>query len=95
MISQFAKVSEGSLFENAVFHNIKKYGEERYYQRRSGGEIDFILTNKLIGLEVKQTDVERDYIKLKKIVDSLELQNYYVITRNFNDKNGFILSTDL
>ena len=66
MISQFAKVSEGSLFENAVFHNIKKYEEVRYYQRRSGGEIDFILTNKLIELEVKQTGVERDYIKLKK-----------------------------
>lgn len=95
IISQFSRVDEGSLFENAVFHNIKRYEEVRYYQRRSGGEIDFILMNKLIGLEVKQTGIVRDYVKLKNLASSLKLQNYYVITRNFSDKNGFILSTDL
>jgi len=95
IISQFSRVDEGSLFENAVFHNIKRYGEVRYYQRRSDGEIDFILMNKLIGLEVKQTGIVRDYVKLKNLASSLKLQNYYVITRNFSDKNGFILSTDL
>jgi len=78
-----------------VFHNIKRYGEVRYCQRRSGGEIDFILMNKLIGLEVKQTGIVRDYVKLKNLASSLKLQNYYVIIRNFSDKNGFILSTDL
>lgn len=95
IISQFYRVNEGSLFENTVFRNIKRYGEVRYYQRRSGGEIDFILMNKLIGLEVKQTGIVRDYVKLKNLASSLKLQNYYVITRNFSDKNGFILSTDL
>ncbi len=47
ILNYFAKISEGSLFENSIFLNLRKYGGLNYYQRRSGGEIDFILNKKI------------------------------------------------
>ena len=46
LLNQFARVSEGSLLENAVFLNLRKYGNLNYYQRCTGTEIDFILPDK-------------------------------------------------
>lgn len=89
LLNHFAKVSLGSLFENSVFLNLRKYGKLNYYQRRSGGEIDFIL-KKNIALEIKLKGLSSDFKKLEKISQSLSLKQCYVITKNFVKENGFI-----
>jgi len=90
IINHFAKVSEGALFENAVFLNLRKYGKTNYYQKRSGAEIDFILSDKNIALEVKSTGSEKDYSKLKKISQKLNCKEQYIISRKFSEYSGVI-----
>ena len=94
LLNSFARVSEGSIFENAVFLNLKKYGKINYYRKRTGAEIDFIVNEKL-AIEVKQNATESDYKKLQRIGNQLNISNYYVITRNFVDKKGFIPALEL
>lgn len=98
LVNQFSQVSAGSLLENAVFHNLKKYGDVRYYQRYSAAEIDFILTDATdtkIGFEVKMTGLKAHYNRLKRIGSTIGLSEQYVITRNFTRESGFVLSTDI
>ncbi len=71
IVNYFSKIDWGSLLENAVFLNLAKYDEIKYYQKRKGPEIDFILMNKSIGFEVKETANSKEYIRLKKITDFL------------------------
>jgi hypothetical protein len=90
LINRFVKVNEGSLFENSVYLNLKKYGKISYFQKRNGAEIDFILEDKKIALEVKKTAAIQDYNRLKKVALSLGLTHSYIITKKFIDKKGFI-----
>lgn len=89
------KCEDGNLLENAVFNNLRNYGEVRYYERRSGGEIDFILTDKKTALEVKSKGNEKDYLKIKRISGDLKLKEAYVISKDFVDKKGIILAADI
>ena len=65
LLNNFAKISEGALFENSVFLNLKKYGKINYYQKRIGGEIDFVIDKK-IAIEAKMKGTESDLKKLEK-----------------------------
>jgi predicted AAA+ superfamily ATPase len=94
LLNQFAKVSEGALFENSVFLNLRKYGKINYYQKRSGAEIDFIL-NKSIALEVKLRGVDLDLKKLEKIAKALKLPEWYIVSKNFVEGNHFIPAQDI
>ena len=94
LLDHFVKVGEGSLFENAVFNSLRKYGRINYYQKRSGAEIDFVIDQK-IGVEVKIRGVGSDLGKLRKISSSLGLEEGYVVTKEFNDASGFIPATDI
>ncbi|MEK7860403.1 MAG: ATP-binding protein, partial [Chloroflexota bacterium] len=94
LLNTFAKISEGSLFENAVFNNLKKYGKICYYQKRTGREIDFIL-NEAIALEAKLSGIASDERELDKTSKSLNLKQHYVITKNFNKDNYFIPAMEL
>ena len=94
LINHFARVSEGSLFENSVFLNLRKYGKINYYQKRSGGEIDFIL-NKSVALEAKLKGTNLDLKKLEKIAKSIKLSQWYLLTGNFVEGNRFIPVTDI
>ena len=89
------KCDGGNLLENAVFNNLNKYGEVRYYEKRSGGEIDFILVEKNIALEVKNKGDEKDYLRLKRSMKSLKLKEAYVISKEFVDKGGFVIASDV
>jgi len=95
IINLFGKVSDGSMLENAVFHNIRKYGKIHYYQKRSGGEIDFILPEKKTALEVKLRGSEKDYKKLKKLSESLALEECYIISQNYSSDDGILLAQDV
>lgn len=94
VLNHFGKVTDGSLFENSVFLNLMKYGKLQYYERRSGGEIDFVVDEK-VAVEVKTTGGTSDYLKLKRIADKLDIKESYLITREFGADPFTILSTDL
>lgn len=94
LLNNFAKVSEGSLFENSAFLNLRKYGKLNYYQKRSGAEIDFVL-DKDIALEVKLKGISLDLKKLEKISKYLKLSQWYLLTKNFVEGNHFISVTDI
>ncbi|PIQ07369.1 MAG: hypothetical protein COW72_00680 [Candidatus Nealsonbacteria bacterium CG18_big_fil_WC_8_21_14_2_50_37_10] len=93
-LNAFAKISEGALFENAVFNNLKQHGKICYYQRRTGKEIDFIL-NEEIALEAKLNGIVSDAKELEKTFKSLNLKQYYIITKNFNENKRFIPAMEL
>lgn len=94
LINQFAKVSEGALFENMIFSALRKKGEVNYYQRKSGVEIDFIL-NKKEAYEIKTLPDERDLKKLGIITGELKLKRHKIVSRKHTKvKNaiyGFML----
>ncbi len=94
IINNFAQVNSGSILENAVFLGLKKYGQINYYQKRSGGEIDFILDKK-IAFEVKRKGSKADYKKLSKISDSVGIKEKYLISEEFNQVNYCISASDL
>src|SRR3989344_1478391 len=95
LLNHFAKVSSGNILENAVFNIIKNFDEIKYYQRRTGTEIDFILKNKKIALEVKETGTLIDKKKLNILAKSLRLKENYIITKSFKKEKGFIDLVDL
>jgi len=78
-----AQLGEGNLFENNVFQNLRIRGEVNYYERKSGGEIDFIL-NKKIGLEVKMSPAKRDLEKLEKLGKDIGLKEVQLISWNYS-----------
>jgi hypothetical protein len=82
-LSLFSKVSQGSLLENAVYNNLRKYGDINYYQRRSGVEIDFILPEHSLALEVKNTGTNHDLRKLEKLAASIGMENHFLISQNY------------
>jgi predicted AAA+ superfamily ATPase len=94
LLNNFAKISEGSLFENSVFLNLKKYGKINYYQKRIGGGIDFVIDKK-IALEVKTKGTEPDMRRLGKISESLGIKRYYLITKEFDKKANFIPAVEI
>jgi predicted AAA+ superfamily ATPase len=95
IVNYFSKIDWGSLLENAVFLNLAKYDEIKYYQKRKGPEIDFILMNKSIGFEVKETANSKEYIRLKKITDFLDLKEFYMVSNNFYEGAGTIIAQDI
>ncbi len=95
IVNYFSKIDWGSLLENAVFLNLVKYDEIKYYQKRKGPEIDFILMNKSIGFEVKETANSKEYIRLKKITDFLDLKEFYMVSNNFYEGAGTIIAQDI
>lgn len=95
IINLFGKVSDGALLENAVFKNIRHHGAVSYYQKRSGAEIDFILPERKIAFEVKKKVHEQDIAKLKRVSDSLNLDECYLVSQEFSEAPGGILTQDL
>jgi len=94
LLNYLTKLKEGVVFENAVFLNLKKYGEINYYQRYKGPEIDFIL-NKTIGLEVKLKADEKDIKKLKKLSERIKLKESFIVVKEFSPLENTILAQDL
>lgn len=87
--------SEGNIFENAVFLQLPKDEKVAFYQKRNGGEIDFLLPHQKIALEVKQTANVRDLQKLSAMAKNLGMCEQYIITRQYSAERGFIPSTEL
>ncbi len=95
ILNNLGHAEQGILFENAIFNNLIKYGEIKYYERRTGGEIDFIIKDKKTALEVKNKGTINDYLKLKKLSNDLKISECYVLTNEFVKDNGFITGCDV
>lgn len=95
MLNRFARISSGSTLENAIFNSIKKMGEVRYYQRRYGAELDFVLPEKGIALEVKESGTVYDMRTISKIAASLGMREHYVISKSFAKGEGFVCAADV
>lgn len=89
-LNLFSKVSQGSLLENAIYNSLRKHSDVRYYQRRSGVEIDFILPEKSLALEVKNTGTSHDLRKLEKLSAAIGMNNHFLITYNYANLDGAI-----
>lgn len=82
--SIMARPGEGALFENAVFNQLREYGELAYLSKGNEYEVDFILTPpsaQPVGLEVKYQPVATDDQKLKRIVHKNGLSKSWVVGR--------------
>ncbi len=94
ILNQFAKVSEGSVFENGVFLNVRSREGVNFYQKRSGAEIDFVLDGR-IGCEAKLTGTEQDYRALKRAADGIGLSEAYLVTKQYHDAPYVIPALDM
>jgi predicted AAA+ superfamily ATPase len=84
LANHLARIDMGLLFENSIFQNLRQKGELNYYQKKKGGEIDFILDKKL-AYEVKLTPQLSDIKKLEKISGELGLESFQIIAKNYSN----------
>ena len=75
-----SRVSEGGLFENTIFWQLQVCGSVKYYQKKSGVELDFIV-NGTKGYEVKVKADARDIGVAARIGKALSLENTYVVSK--------------
>ena len=94
-LSQFGRVSEGGLLENAVYLNLRKHGAVRYYQKRTGPEIDFVIPDKGLAVEVKSRGNDRDMARLDKLAEAMGLAERYIVSREYLDGRGIIPATEI
>jgi predicted AAA+ superfamily ATPase len=94
-LSQFGRVNEGSLLENAVYLNLRKHGAVRYYQKRTGPEIDFVIPDKGLAVEVKSRGNDRDMARLDKLAEAMGLAERYIVSREYADGRGIIPATEI
>jgi hypothetical protein len=88
--SMSAELSSGSKFENAVFNQLRPFGDIWYYSLKSGNEIDFVLDKK-IALEVKETPIESHLKATANLARNLNIEKSYVIGRRADKVfEGFI-----
>ena len=89
LLNVIGKVSEAQLFENAVINQLSGYGKVSFYNKRNTAEIDAIL-DKHIAFEVKLTGTERDFSKLSALSFELGISQAFVISKKFQEKDGFL-----
>jgi uncharacterized protein len=79
-----AHPGEGALFENAIFNQLREYGELAYLSKGNEYEVDFVLTPpdaQPAGLEVKYHPIATDDQKLKRIAQKNGLLQSWVVGR--------------
>lgn len=94
MLKLLGGVDSGSIFENAIFNNLKRFNSVNYYQRRTGVEIDFIVDQK-IALEIKNKGSHFDVERIKKLSTKIGLKEAFVISRKYDESNGIVPAVDL
>jgi len=73
LVRHLGKVEFGAVLENAVFNQLRGKGEMRYYQRKSGVEVDFVV-NGQEGWEVKTKVTPKDLSGLDRLVGEIGLE---------------------
>jgi len=94
LLNYLSRTTEGAVFENAVFQNLKDLGEINYYEKYKGPEIDFIL-NRKIALEAKVSADSQDGERIRRTANNLGLKDYYLISKNYSAYPKSISAIDL
>ncbi len=75
-----AQLSEGALFENAIFNQLRRYGTLSYLAKGSEYEIDFIVgENKPTALEVKYHPIPSDAQKLERLAGKNGIKKKWLV----------------
>lgn len=75
-----AQVSEGALFENSIYNQIRYFGELSYLSKGSEYEVDFILKNKKpVAFEVKYHPTLADHKKLNRISEKYAIKESWLV----------------
>ena len=82
LANYLGKVSDGAVFENLIFHQLRSRGKVRYYQRKSGVEIDFVIGDQE-GWEVKLKGGKRDVERLSRLAGELGLSVGGVVSMEY------------
>lgn len=82
LVNHFARLDMGPLFENSVFQSLLPRGEVRYYQRKSGIEIDFIV-GKRSAFEAKMSPDHSDVKRLVSLAGELGLEEYAIVSKSY------------
>lgn len=79
-----AGLSEGALFENAVFNQLRPYGTVSYLSKGSEYEVDFIVTQgeQTTALEVKYHPTRSDLEKLNRLAARHSIANAWIIGKH-------------
>jgi len=85
LLDALADTSSGSKFENAIFNQLRHFGEIRYWSLKSGREIDFVLDEKT-ALEAKETPTDSDKKNLEKLASLAGLKKSRLIGRHPSPK---------
>ena len=94
IVNILGKASQGQLFEQSVYQNLRSRHRLTYYNKEGSSEIDFIADTKQ-AFEVKYTMSQRDVSTLKRRSKGLGIKENYVITHQFENNPSAILATDL
>ena len=81
------QISSGQLFENAIAAQLVPQGEVRYYQKKTGQEIDFIFQG-TTAIEVKETALAQDKQVLKQRASAISFKKTSLVSR-YPPANGF------
>jgi len=90
ILNLVAKVTEGQLLETALCNQLEAYGQLTFYNKRHSAEIDFILDNEP-AFEVKTKADQGDIDKLSKLSGSLQISNYFVISKKYSELEKVIM----
>lgn len=89
LLNYIGKVSQGQLFENALFLQLLNYGDLSFYYEKNKAEIDFILNGKY-AFEAKNKAITADVARLKKISEAAGFEQQAVVSYKFSGLNGII-----
>lgn len=83
-------LSSGQKIENAIYNQLKHFGEINYYQLKTGNEIDFIINHEFV-FEVKEYAYTNDYSKMMRLANNISINKGFVLSKNLNPDSPTII----
>lgn len=94
LANYLGKLSQGQLFEQSVFQNLRTNHEISYFDKGRATEIDFILDEKS-AIEVKVNPSNRDISNLRRRANLIKITDYKIATLNFSKEEHTIPALNL
>lgn len=94
IVNTLGRVSQGQLFEQSVYQNLRNTHTLAYYNKEGANEIDFIVDG-TYALEVKFSLSQHDVATLKRRSATLGTKENYIITHEYSSHPNSISATDL
>lgn len=94
ILNVIGMVNEAQLFENAVVNQLTQYGKVSFFNKRNTAEIDAIIDTHT-AFEIKLTGTKQDLAKLSVLSSGLGIKQVFVVSKKFQEKEGFLSPTVL